>query len=79
MNWRKDAYSEVFKSRLNPDHVPRYRIPARKWWQFWKPKWEQVEGVSYNQIQRGHGLPPSAEMPAMRTLGDDIFDLFGIR
>ncbi len=25
---------------------PWIQIPARRWWQFWKPRWRYIEGFS---------------------------------
>jgi hypothetical protein len=78
--WERVARGEVMMGQINPDYVPRYRIPARRFWQLWKPKWQWVEGVSQNQIRSGHAyLPASAEPRPMRTLGDDFEALFGFR
>jgi hypothetical protein len=41
-DWREEALAEAWLGRMNPDHTPRYRIPARPWWQFWKPKWRHI-------------------------------------
>jgi hypothetical protein len=64
-DWREEALAEAWLGRMNPDHTPRYRVPARPWWQFWKPKWMWVSGVSENQMRRVHGLEPLR--PAVRV------------
>jgi hypothetical protein len=64
-DWEAAALNEVWLGRMDPDHVPRYRVPARPWWQFWKPRWMWVSGVSVNQIRRVHGL--ELERPAVRV------------
>jgi hypothetical protein len=56
--WREEAMAEIWCARANPDHAPRYRVPARRWWQIWKPKWMWVTGVSENQMRRVYGLEP---------------------
>ena len=56
-SWEMTARSAAFASTIDPDFVPRYRIPARRWWQLWKPKWKWIEGVSRRQICRAHGVP----------------------
>ena len=78
--WERVARGEVLLGQINPDHVPRYRIPARPWWQFWKPKWKWVDGVSQNQLRRAHGYQPAqCEPRRMPTIGDDLSLLFGFR
>jgi hypothetical protein len=77
--WEQVARGEVLRSQFDPDYTPRYRVPARQWWQFWKPKWQWVDGVSQNTLRRAHGLPAAAEPRMMRTLSEDINDLFGFR
>ena len=54
--WKDEAFAAIALGSGNPDFVPRYRIPARRWWQIWKPRWQWIEGVSRNQIRRAHGL-----------------------
>lgn len=55
--WKNAAYQAVYESQADPDHRPVYRVPNRSWWQFWKPKWRTVVGVSTNDILRAHGFP----------------------
>jgi hypothetical protein len=52
--WRGDAAASILRgSYADPDYVPRYRMPNRRFfWQLWKPKWRWVEGVSMRQMQR---------------------------
>ena len=56
-DWGMGASDRVWRVLSDPDYVPRFRVPARRWWQLWKPKWKWVDGISYNQIQRAYGLP----------------------
>jgi hypothetical protein len=49
--WKEEVLAEVWLARVNPDHKPRYRVPARSWWQLWKPRWQWIEGVSENQVR----------------------------
>lgn len=55
------AYAEILRGVGDPDYTPRYRVPARRWWQFWKPKWRWVTGISQNQVRRAFGVtnPPA--------------------
>ena len=50
--WRQEALGAVCDALADPDKRPRYRIPARRWWQFWKPRWEWIEGMSLNDGKR---------------------------
>jgi hypothetical protein len=61
--WKRVARGEVLRSQLDPDYRPRYRVPARRWWQLWKPKWDWVEGVSQNQIRRAYDYPEARYAP----------------
>lgn len=59
MGWKAEARAAIFKAVLSdPDAVPKYRMPTNFWWEFWKPRWEMVEGTSLNQMRRAHGFPP---------------------
>lgn len=56
--WKDRAIFEVMAAQYDPDHTPRFPVPARKWWQFWKPKWRWSEGISTNTMRRRYGLDP---------------------
>lgn len=51
-HWKRLARDQVMLGQMNPDHTPRYRVPARRWWQFWKPKWQEIEGLSITALRR---------------------------
>ena len=47
--WRGEAAQSILRGSYggDPDYVPRYRIPARRWpWQFWKPKWKAIMPIA---------------------------------
>jgi len=68
MSWRDEAMSQIMCARIDPDFTPRYRVPARKWWQFWKPKWQWIEGISENAIRRVRGLEPRVTCVRARVI-----------
>jgi hypothetical protein len=51
--WKQDAYAAIAAADFfDDDYVPEYRVPARRWWQLWKPRWRMVRGVSRAQTRR---------------------------
>jgi hypothetical protein len=59
--WKDRALFEIMAAQYDPDHAPIYYVPARKWWEFWKPRWREVRGLSLNAMRTGHGLEPLPE------------------
>jgi hypothetical protein len=56
--WKAEARKAILYAVISgdPNAIPKYKIPARRWWEFWKPKWQWVEGNSINQFRRAHGM-----------------------
>lgn len=53
--WREEAMWSIHAAANSADIEarPSYLIPNRRWWfQFWKPRWRMIEGVSQADMIR---------------------------
>lgn len=48
MNWRERRDFELYRAETDHHYTPQYLVPARPWWQFWKPlAWKWNDGRPY--------------------------------